>query len=261
MVAGFRTPNELTEASRAIVMSEAPSMEKALPNAFAELLTTGDKLEAHFADVQEIEFTVESDRLWLLQTRGAKRTPAASLKIAVEMAEEGILTKQAAAARIDDDMLAPMLVSKVSPGPDDKVVTKGLPASPGAVSGIAVFTSEDAVAAREEEIDVILVRTETDPKDVHGMHASVGILTSRGGMTSHAAVVARGMNKPCITAAMTLKIDTEKRVCSSMGIEIYQGDEITIDGGSGEVFLGRVETSTPEPDGDLAKLLSWKETG
>ncbi|MFD0915923.1 pyruvate, phosphate dikinase [Pseudahrensia aquimaris] len=261
VVSGIRTPQELTKEARRRSLSEKPSMEEELPEAFAELIELGGKLEAHFKDVQEIEFTVESSKLYLLQTRSAKRTPKAALKSAVAMAKEGILSRSEAVSRCDEAILTPMLVSKLAPPKDAKRFAKGLPASPGAVSGEIVFTSDDAVAARDAGRAVILVRPETDPKDVHGMDAAIGILTSRGGMTSHAAVVARGMNKTCITAAMGLKIDAVAGTCSCLGTVLKAGDTISLDGTSGEVYAGEIPIVTPEPDGELAELLSWRGEG
>jgi len=258
VVSGVRTPYELTEESRIRAMSNTPSMEKLFPKAFDELVKIGGSLESHFGDMQEIEFTIESGRLFMLQTRNGKRTPSAGLKLAVALVNDGIIDKADAVERCDMAALAPMLVSKVEPEGDAFVVAKGLPASPGAASAPIVFTSDDAVAAREAGKDVVLVRTETDPKDVHGMDAAIAILTSRGGMTSHAAVVARGMGKPCITAAMTLKIDAANDICSSMGRMWKKGDVFTLDGGSGLVYQGTQPTVTPKPDGDLAIMLGWR---
>ncbi|MEE9375776.1 MAG: PEP/pyruvate-binding domain-containing protein [Rhizobiaceae bacterium] len=259
VVSGIRTPMELTEADRARAMSENPSMEKVLPDAFAKLLKAGDTLETHFSDMQEIEFTVESERLFLLQTRNGKRTPRASLRIAVEMAQQGKISKVEAIARCDMTSLKAMLVSKIAAKKDTVLFTKGLPASPGAATGKIVFTSGEAVALSKMGQDCILVRPETDPKDVHGMDASAGILTTRGGMTSHAAVVARGMGKPCITAAMTLKIDLDSQTCSCAGKVLKAGDVISIDGGAGAAFIGEQPIIIPAPDGELAVLLNWKE--
>ncbi len=259
VVSGIRTPMELTEHDRARAMSDNPSMEKVLPQAFEELMKAGGILETTYSDMQEIEFTVENERLFLLQTRNGKRTPKASLRIAVEMAQEETITKKQAIERCDMNALSAMLVSKVVEGDNPPIVTIGLPASPGAVSGKIVFSSDDAVASQEAGIDCILVRPETDPKDIHGMYAAVGILTTRGGMTSHAAVVARGMGKPCITAAMSLKIALENQSCNCMGKELHAGDTVTIDGASGLVFEGVQEIVVPEPDGELAILMGWKE--
>ncbi len=259
VVSGIRTPMELTEADRARALSDNPSMEKFLPEAFDHLIAAGTSLEIHFGDMQEIEFTVESGRLFLLQTRNGKRTPKAGLRVAVEMAQEKVITKEQAVERCDMSSLSAMLVSRVEPTDDAVMVTKGLPASPGAATGQIVFTSDEAVAFREAGKDCILVRPETDPKDIHGMYAATGILTTRGGMTSHAAVVARGMGKPCITAAMTLKIDLANQICSCAGKILAAGDIITIDGVSGIVHQGPQPIVIPEADGELALLLSWKD--
>ncbi|MEP1206660.1 MAG: pyruvate, phosphate dikinase [Rhizobiaceae bacterium] len=258
VVSGIRTPMELTEAARAAGLSDNPSMEKLMPEAYAALIGYGGQLEKHYRDMQEIEFTVESSKLYLLQTRNGKRTPRAGLKIAVDMVKEALITKYDALEACDMGALEAMLVSRVSPPAGTAFVAKGLPASPGGATGEIVFTSQDAVNLREQGRDAILVRSETDPRDVHGMHAAVGILTSRGGMTSHAAVVARGMAKPCITAAMMLKIDLASQTCSASGLELKAGDIITIDGGAGTVYVGEQPIETPEPDGDLAILLDWK---
>lgn len=260
VVSGIRTPQELTEEARIHSLSDKPSMESAMPDAYEDLLAVGGRLEAHFLDVQEIEFTVESGKLWLLQTRVGKRTPKAGLQIAVDMANEGVISKSDAVERCENASLDTMLVTKIVPSPDTQMFAKGLPASPGAVSGEAVFTSQEAVDAKEAGRDCILVRTETDPKDVHGMHSSIGIMTSRGGMTSHAAVVARGMNKPCITAAMTMKIDLDNGLCSSLGKTINRGDIVSIDGSTGQIFLGLQKFEVPEPDGVLATLLQWRSS-
>jgi len=259
VVSGIRTPMELTEAARAAAMSDNPSMEKQLPEVYEGLLDAGNKLEQHFGNMHEIEFTVESDQLYLLQTRDGKRTPRAGLKIAVDMVEEGMLSRQQAVQSCDMNALEAMLVSAVDVAAGTAFVAKGLPASPGAATGEIVFSSDDAVAAKAAGRDSILVRSETDPRDVHGMYAAEGILTSRGGMTSHAAVVARGMAKPCITAAMMLKIDAAAKTCSAAGLELKAGDIITIDGGAGTVYLGAQPVKIPEPGGDLATLLQWKK--
>ena len=257
VVSGVRTPMELTEESREAAMSDNPSMETLLPEAYGQLLEAGCRLETHFGDMQEVEFTVESGKLYMLQTRTAKRNPKASLRVAVEMAKDGVITREQAVERCSEEMLAPMMVAKADAS-GAELFAKGLPASPGAASGEIVFTSDDAIAASEAGRSAILVRPETDPRDVHGMNAAAGILTSRGGMTSHAAVVARGMGKPCITAAMSLKIDIEAQSCSSTGQVLEAGEVITIDGGTGMVYPGELPVVKPEPDGDLATLLEWK---
>ncbi len=258
VVSGVRTPCELTEETRIRAMSDSPSMEKLFPDTFEQLLAIGTQLENHFADMQEIEFTVESGRLFMLQTRSGKRNPVAGLKLAIAFASEGIISRQEAVSRCRMETLASMMVTKVQPSEDAVLVAKGLPASPGAASGQIVFTSEAAVQARDAGSPAILVRTETDPKDVHGMDAASAILTSRGGMTSHAAVVARGMGKPCITAAMALKVDATAGHCSAMGKTWQAGEVFTLDGGAGTVYEGRQPVVSPEPDGDLAVMLEWR---
>ena len=259
VVSGFHTPNELTEAGRRDALSSAPSMERTMPDQFAELMQVGNALEAQFRDMQEIEFTVEQGKLWLLQTRTGKRTDKASLHIAVCLAEEGIISREEALARCGAELIDPMLVSRARPKPSDKPLAKGLPAVPGAVCAEVVFSSDRAADAQKQARAVILMRPETDPKDAHGMNAAVGIITSRGGMTSHAAVVARGMNKPCITAANGLTIELEKALARVGEVVINEGDVITMDGATGQLWFGEIELETPEPDGDLAKLLAWKE--
>ncbi|MDD9910772.1 MAG: pyruvate, phosphate dikinase [Ahrensia sp.] len=258
VVSGLRTPRELTEEARLAAMSDEPSMERLFPQAYEELVALGHRLEAHYGDLQEIEFTMEAGTLYLLQTRRGKRNPKAALRVAVEMVREGIISRADAVARCGDDMLAPMLVEKVDHG-GARPFTKGLAASPGAVSGKIAFTSQSAIDRQEASEVAILVRPETDPRDVHGMNAARGIVTARGGMTSHAAVVARGMGKPCITAAMSLKIDLADASCSSLGQTLREGDVITIDGSTGMVFVGELPRIKPEPDGDLATLLEWKD--
>lgn len=259
VVSGVRTPMEITEATKLSSLSESPSMEMLFPDAFNQLHALGEKLETHFGDMQEIEFTVEQDELYLLQVRSAKRTAGAALKISVDMAETGLISKQTAVQLCEDIIETSRPVSRVIPGDGATVFAKGLAASPGTATGPIVFSSDDAVSALEKGIETILVRPETDPKDVHGMNAAAGILTSRGGMTSHAAVVARGMGKPCITAAMTMKIDTENKVCRSLSTTISLGDVLTIDGSSGLAYLGDQPTEMPEPDGNLATILAWRE--
>ena len=259
VVSGLRTPLELTELDGQSNFSTSVSMEKAFPDEFSELIALGDKLENHFLDSQEIEFTVESGKLFLLQTRSAKRNPNASLRMAVEMVNEGLISRSQAMARCNTDDLVAMLVTRVDPSKAGPSIVSGLPASPGAAAGEVVFTSADAVKAKEQGRECVLVRRETDPKDVHGMDAAVAILTTRGGMTSHAAVVARGMGKPCITAAMKLKIDPTETQASTSQVTLNAGDVITVDGGIGKVFQGRVDIVSPKPDGDLATLLQWKE--
>jgi pyruvate,orthophosphate dikinase len=236
VVAGIRTPQYLTRAAREAAGAELPSMEEVMPAVFADLCAVRERLETHFADMQDLEFTVQQSKLWMLQTRSGKRTTAAALKIAVSMADEGLITQQQAVARIDPMALDQLLHPTLDPKASRQVVARGLPASPGAASGKVVFSAEDAEAAAQRGEKVILVRVETSPEDIGGMHVAQGILTSRGGMTSHAAVVARGMGRPCVAGA---------------------GDVITLDGSTGEIMLGAVPTVQPELTGDFARLMGW----
>src|ERR1700733_11314075 len=207
VVAGIRTPQEITELARKEAGSQKPSMESAMPDAFAELTRIHGALERHYRDVQDLEFTVEQGKLWMLQTRNGKRTAQAALRIAVELANEKLITKDEAIARIDPSALDQLLHPTIDPNAERKILATGLPASPGAASGEIVFSSEDAETLKNQGRRVILVRIETSPEDIHGMHAAEGILTTRGGMTSHAAVVARGMGKPCVSGAGALRVD------------------------------------------------------
>jgi pyruvate,orthophosphate dikinase len=259
VVAGIRTPQYLTRAARERAGAKAPSMEETMPGVFAELARVFDLLERHYRDMQDIEFTVERGTLWMLQTRSGKRTGKAALRIAVDMAEEGLITRDEAVLRIDPAALDQLLHPTLDPKADRKVIARGLPASPGAAGGKAVFdadTAEKWAAAGEK---VILVRTETSPEDIHGMHAAEGILTARGGMTSHAAVVARGMGRPCVSGAGMLAIDYKARRMRVGGHVIEEGEVITIDGASGEVMLGAVATVQPELVGDFATLMAWAD--
>ena len=259
VVAGIRTPQYLTRAAREAASAKPLSMEEAMPETFAELARVFDLLETHYRDMQDIEFTVERGKLWMLQTRSGKRTASAALKIAVDMANEGLITQQEAVARVDPAALDQLLHPTLDPAAPRDVLTRGLPASPGAASGVAVFDSETAQSRAELGEAVILVRTETSPEDIHGMHAAKGILTARGGMTSHAAVVARGMGRPCVSGAGTLAIDAKARVMRVGGREVKEGDIITIDGASGEVMLGEVPTVQPELAGDFGVLMGWAD--
>jgi pyruvate, orthophosphate dikinase len=259
VVAGIRTPQYLTRAARERAGAKAPSMEETMPEVFGELARVFDLLERHYRDMQDIEFTVERGTLWMLQTRSGKRTGKAALRIAVDMAREGLIGEEEAVLRIDPAALDQLLHPTLDPKADRKVIAKGLPASPGAAGGKAVFdadTAEKWAAAGEK---VILVRTETSPEDIHGMHAAEGILTARGGMTSHAAVVARGMGRPCVSGAGMLAIDYKARRMRVGGHVIEEGDVITIDGASGEVMLGAVPTVQPELVGDFATLMAWAD--
>jgi pyruvate,orthophosphate dikinase len=259
VVAGIRTPQYLTRAAREGAGAKPLSMEEAMPDAYAELAAVFDRLERHYRDMQDIEFTVQQGKLWMLQTRSGKRTAKAALKIAVDMAEEGLITREEAVARVDPAALDQLLHPTLDPDAPRDVLTKGLPASPGAASGAAVFDSETAERRSATGEPVILVRVETSPEDIHGMHAAKGILTARGGMTSHAAVVARGMGRPCVSGAGSLSIDSRARVMRIGTREIREGDTLTIDGSTGEVMAGAVPTVQPELAGDFGTLMVWAD--
>ena len=260
VVAGIRTPQYLTASARQRAGAKAASMEEAMPETFAELAGVFDILERHYRDMQDIEFTVQQGKLWMLQTRSGKRTAKAALKIAVDMAEEGLITPDEAVLRVDPAALDQLLHPTLDPEAPRDVITKGLPASPGAASGAVVFDSETAERRSELGDDVILVRIETSPEDIHGMHAARGILTARGGMTSHAAVVARGMGRPCVSGAGSIAIDMKTRTMRVMGREVKEGEIVTLDGSTGEVMLGRVPTVQPELHGDFGRLMEWADT-
>ncbi|OYX40058.1 MULTISPECIES: pyruvate, phosphate dikinase [unclassified Sphingomonas] len=259
VVAGIRTPQYLTRAAREAAGAKPLSMEEAMPETYAELAKVFDLLETHYRDMQDIEFTVERGKLWMLQTRAGKRTASAALKIAVDMANEGLITEEEAVARVDPSALDQLLHPTLDPTAVRDVLTRGLPASPGAACGAAVFDSETAQNRAELGEPVILVRTETSPEDIHGMHAARGILTARGGMTSHAAVVARGMGRPCVSGAGTVSIDAKARMMRVAGREVREGEIITIDGTTGEVMLGEVPTVQPELAGDFGVLMGWAD--
>ena len=259
VVAGIRTPQYLTTAARAAANAKPLSMEEAMPDAYAELAAVFDRLERHYRDMQDIEFTVQQGKLWMLQTRSGKRTAKAALKIAVDMAEEDLISREEAIARVDPQALDQLLHPTLDPEAKRDVLTKGLPASPGAASGIAVFDSDTAERRSNAGDAVILIRTETSPEDIHGMHAARGILTARGGMTSHAAVVARGMGRPCVSGAGSISIDAKAGVMKVAGREIREGDIVTIDGATGEVMAGAVATVQPELAGDFGTLMEWAD--
>ncbi|MCC6778790.1 MAG: pyruvate, phosphate dikinase [Hyphomicrobiales bacterium] len=259
VVAGIRTPQEITERAREEAGSDKPSMERAMPDAFKELVRIAGALERHYRDMQDLEFTVEQGKLWMLQTRSGKRTAKAALRIAAELASEGLITRKEAVARIDPAALDQLLHPTIDPAAERKVVATGLPASPGAASGEIVFSADEAEALKAKDKRVILVRVETSPEDIHGMHAAEGILTTRGGMTSHAAVVARGMGKPCVSGAGTLRVDYAARTMSCAGQVFRQGDVITIDGSVGQVLAGRVAMIEPALSGEFATLMSWAD--
>ena len=259
VVAGIRTPQYLTKAAREEANAKPLSMEEALPEVYQQLAGVFDTLETHYRDMQDIEFTVQQGKLWMLQTRSGKRTAKAALKIAVDMASEGLITREEAIARVDPAALDQLLHPTLDPAAPRDVLTKGLPASPGAASGKVVFDADAAEKRAAAGDAVILVRTETSPEDIHGMHAARGILTARGGMTSHAAVVARGMGRPCVSGAGTLSIDAKAKVMRCAGREVNEGDIITIDGASGEVMVGEVPTVQPELAGDFGTLMEWAD--
>jgi pyruvate, orthophosphate dikinase len=259
VVAGIRTPQYLTRVARERANAKPLSMEEAMPQVYGELARVFAILETHYRDMQDIEFTVERGNLWMLQTRSGKRTAKAALKIAVDMAEEGLITREEAVTRVDPGALDQLLHPTLDPAAARDVLAKGLPASPGAASGIAVFDSDTAEKRAGMGDAVILVRMETSPEDIHGMHAAKGILTARGGMTSHAAVVARGMGRPCVSGAGSLAIDAKDRVFRVGGREVREGDVITIDGASGEIMAGEVPTVQPELSGDFAALMVWAD--
>ncbi|GAK71779.1 pyruvate phosphate dikinase [Agrobacterium rubi TR3 = NBRC 13261] len=259
VVAGIRTPQSITEEARINSGSDKPSMEKLMPEAFAEFIEICGRLEGHYRDMQDMEFTIERGKLWMLQTRAGKRTTKAAMKIAVDMVAEGLVTTDEAICRIEPSSLDQLLHPTIDPSIERPIIGSGLPASPGAASGEIVFSSDEAVAAKAEGRRVILVRMETSPEDIHGMHAAEGILTTRGGMTSHAAVVARGMGIPCVSGAGSMRVDVRNNVLIGVGCMLRQGDVITIDGSSGRVMKGEVPMTQPELSGDFAKLMQWAD--
>mgnify|MGYP000103137613 CR=1 FL=1 len=259
VVAGIRTPQTLTKKAREEMGEDAPSMEEALPKVYGELAATFAKLEDHYRDMQDIEFTVEQGKLWMLQTRTGKRTARAALKIAVDMAEAGQITHDEALMRIEPLSLDQLLHPTLNPDAPRDVIAMGLPASPGAAIGEVVFSSDEAEELKKAGHKVILVRTETSPEDIHGMHAAEAIVTARGGMTSHAAVVARGMGKPCVSGAGNIRIDMDAQEFSVAGRIIKKGEIVTVDGASGQVFAGAVDMVQPELSGDFAKVMDWAD--
>lgn len=260
VVAGIRTPQHLSRRARDEAGDEMPSMEEALPTVYDELTGIMSTLESHYRDMQDIEFTVQSGRLYMLQTRSGKRTASAAIKIAVDMAREGLLTHEEAIGRIDPESLDQLLHPTLDPEAERNVLVRGLPASPGAANGKVVFDSDEAERMSHDGEDVILVRIETSPEDIHGMHAARGILTSRGGMTSHAAVVARGMGRPCVSGAGNLRIDYDAGTMSVAGDMVREGDIITIDGTTGEVMIGEIATVNPELSDDFVLLMEWADS-
>ncbi|HVZ09314.1 pyruvate, phosphate dikinase [Rhodopila sp.] len=256
VVAGIRTPQPLSAA--AAKAGETP-LELAMPKAYAELLTVRETLEKHYKDMQDIEFTVQQHKLYMLQTRNGKRTAAASLRMAVEMARDGLIDQSEAVKRVNPSSLDQLLHPMLDPKAPRTLLAKGLPASPGAAAGIVVFSADEAESRASKGEAVILVRVETSPEDIHGMHAARGILTTRGGMTSHAAVVARGMGRPCVSGAGGISVDYNNQVLVAGGREIRAGETITLDGGTGEVYLGSVAMTEPTLSGDFGTLMEWAD--
>ena len=259
VVAGIRTPQNITEKARKEAGSDAASLEALMPGTFAELTAIFEKLETHYRDMQDLEFTIQDGKLWMLQTRSGKRTAKAALKIAVEMAEEGLIEHAEAVSRIDPNSLDQLLHPTLDPDADREIIASGLPASPGAASGEIVFDSDEAEKLKAAGHQVILVRVETSPEDIHGMHAAEGILTTRGGMTSHAAVVARGMGTPCVSGAGSIFVDYANQQLTCAGRTMHKGDTITVDGSTGQVIAGQVPTVKPELSGDFATIMTWAD--
>jgi len=257
VVAGIRTPQPLTEAERKSAGSDLPSMEITLPKTFGELCDVRERLERHYKDMQDMEFTIQQGRLWMLQTRSGKRSAQAALKIACDMVDEGLITTREAVARVDPGQLDQLLHPMLDPDADRQIIGRGLPASPGAATGQIVFSAEEAEIWVRDGKKVVLVRTETSPEDIGGMHVAEGIVTTRGGMTSHAAVVARGMGTPCVAGAGDLRIDLKNKVLLVMGQEMTEGEVITIDGSSGQVMAGEVPMILPEMTGHFGRLMDW----
>ncbi len=260
VVAGIRTPQNLTIKGKEEQNSDLPSMEETMPEVFKQLDEVRHILEKHYRDMQDIEFTVQSNKLFMLQTRAGKRTTAAALQIAVDMVDEGLITKEEAVGRVEPAALDQLLHPTLDPKAERNVIGHGLPASPGAASGQIVFSADEAEKMAQSGKDVILCRTETSPEDIHGMHAAKGILTSRGGMTSHAAVVARGMGRPCVSGAGDLRMDYKNETMIVRGETLKAGDIITIDGSNGEVMSGEIPTIQPEMSGNFSTLMEWADS-
>ena len=259
VVAGTRTPQYITRKAKKEAKVKELSMEESMPNVYLELYKILKKLEKHYRDMQDVEFTVENNKLWILQTRSGKRTSKSAVKIAVDMVKEKLISKKEAVLRIDPNSLDTLLHPTLDERSSIEVIANGLPASPGAASGKVVFSSEEAERLNDMMQDVILVRLETSPEDIQGMHAAKGILTARGGMTSHAAVVARGMGRPCVSGSSEIDINYERKVFKTSSKEVKEGDIITIDGSTGRIILGSVPTVKPEISGDFSKLMSWAD--
>ena len=259
VVAGIRTPHHLTAAARQAANDDKLSLEEVMPEVFAELEAIYQRLEVHYRDMQDIEFTVQKGSLYMLQTRSGKRTAEAAIKIAVEMANEGLLDREEAILRVDPASLDQLLHPTLDPDAERRVIGRGLPASPGAATGKVAFSADQAETLAAQGEDILLVRIETSPEDIHGMHAAKGILTARGGMTSHAAVVARGMGRPCVSGAGQLRIDYKSQTMQVGDATIAAGDILTIDGSTGEVMLGAVATIQPKLSGDFGTLMGWAD--
>jgi pyruvate,orthophosphate dikinase len=259
VVAGIRTPQPISKVVRERQGGKKPSMEEAMPKAFDELKAIGERLEQHYRDMQDVEFTVQEGKLFMLQTRSGKRTAEAALKAAVDMVREKLIDQDTAVSRVDPSALDQLLHPTLDPDAPKIEIASGLGASPGAATGEVVFTADEAEKLAADHHAVILVRTETSPEDIHGMHAAKGILTARGGMTSHAAVVARGMGRPCVSGAGSLKIDIAKGEMTSGGVTVKRGEIITIDGAAGKVYKGSVKMRQPELTGDFSTLMAWAD--
>ena len=259
VVAGTRTPQYITKKAKKEAKVKEASMEESMPKIYSELNKILKKLEKHYKDMQDVEFTVENNKLWILQTRAGKRTSKSAVKIAVDMVKEKLISKNEAVLRIDPNFLDTLLHPTLDEKSSIKVIANGLPASPGAASGKVVFTSEEAERLNDMMQDTILVRLETSPEDIQGMHAAKGILTARGGMTSHAAVVARGMGRPCVSGSSEIDINYDQKIFKTSLVEVKEGDIITIDGSTGRIILGEVPTVKPEISGDFSRLMSWAD--
>ncbi len=259
VVAGTRTPQHITKKARKDAKETLLSMEESMPRVYENLKKILIKLEKHYKDMQDVEFTVENNKLWILQTRSGKRTAKSSVKIAVDMEREKLITKKEAVLRVQPNSLDTLLHPTLDETAYLEVIAKGLPASPGAASGKVVFTSDEAERLNGMMQNTILVRVETSPEDINGMHAAKGILTARGGMTSHAAVVARGMGRPCVSGSSEIEIDYKNKIFKTKNNEIKEGDLITIDGSTGRIIKGEVKTVKPEISGDFSRLMGWAD--
>ncbi|CAJ1395182.1 unnamed protein product [Effrenium voratum] len=259
VVAGIRTPQELTIKARKSHGSDLPSLEEVMPNIFRELCTMRQQLETHYKDMQDIEFTIQQNKLYMLQTRTGKRTAHAALQIAVDMANEGLISKSQALMRLKPELIDQLLHPTLDPKAKKQVIAKGLPASPGAAAGKVVFSADEAVRRAKDGEKVLLVRIETSPDDIHGLHAAEGVLTTRGGMTSHAAVVARGMGRPCVAGAGAVQVDYAAARLSVGSVTVQEGQILTIDGVTGEVILGEVPTVPPQLSGAFGIIMAWAD--